>query len=55
MAFIRKIPKIHLEKLGFGDLDFDYDEDNFLSESSITESDFEILMHENFFDLAKEI
>ena len=55
LAFIRKIPKPHLEKLGFGDLDFDYDGDDFLSESSISEGDFEILMHENFFELAKEI
>jgi len=41
--------------MGFGDLDYDYDENNFLSESSIQESDFDILMHENFFDMVKEI
>jgi len=40
--------------MGFGDLDFEQQED-FLSESSISDSDFELLMHDNFFDLMIEI
>ena len=54
LAFLKKIPKLHLEQMGFGDLDFDQHED-FLSESSISDSDFELLMHDNFFDLMREI
>jgi hypothetical protein len=40
--------------MGFGDLDFEKDED-FLSESSFAESDFQLLMNDNFYDVMKEI
>lgn len=36
--------------MGFGDLDFEQSED-FLSESSFSESDFQFLMKDNFFEL----
>jgi len=54
LAFLKKIPKLHLEQMGFGDLDFEQDED-FLSESSIAEEDFQLLTQDNFFDLMKEV
>ena len=54
-AFLKNIPKLQLEKMGFGDLDFDNDEDNFLSESSISEGDFELLRSDNFYDMVKQI
>ena len=54
LAFLKKIPKLHLEQMGFGDLDFEQAED-FLSESSISEGDFQLLMQDDFFDLVKEI
>jgi len=40
--------------MGFGDLDYEKDED-FLSESSFAESDFQLLMNDNFYDVMKEI
>ena len=54
LAFLKKIPKLALEQMGFGDLDFEQDED-FLSESSISESDYQLLQQDDFFDLIKEI
>ena len=41
--------------MGFGDLDFDEEEEEFLSESSISEGDFDLLRKDNFFDLVKQI
>ena len=43
-----------LEQLGLGDLDVDKEED-FLSESSLAESDFDLLMNDNFFEIMKEV
>jgi hypothetical protein len=50
---LKNIPKLQLEKLGFGDLDFENDDDSFLSESSISEGDFELLRNDNFFEMVK--
>jgi hypothetical protein len=54
LAYIRQFPKIKLEQLGLGDIDVEKSED-FLSESSFAESDFELLMSDNFFDIMKDI
>lgn len=35
LAFLKSIPKVQLEQLGFGDLDIEEKEDDFLSESSV--------------------
>lgn len=54
--FLKKIPKIQLEQMGHGNLIemLDHDED-FLSKSSISDSDFQLLMKDNFFELVKDI
>ena len=54
LAYLKSIPKIKLEQMGFGDLDYEKEED-FLSESSFAESDFDLLMQDDFFDIMKEI
>lgn len=54
IKYLKTIPKEELQKLGFGDLDFESAED-FLSESSISESDFQLLRKDNFFELIQEI
>ena len=43
-----------LEQLGCGDLELEKEED-FLSESSLAESDFELLNNDNFFDIVKDV
>tara|TARA_B110001450_G_C17203868_1_gene312557 strand:- start:155 stop:304 length:150 start_codon:yes stop_codon:yes gene_type:complete len=40
--------------MGFGDLDFEASED-FLSESSFSEGDFQLLMKDNFFEIMQDI
>lgn len=52
--YLKSIPKDELQKLGFGDLDFESSED-FLSESSFSESDFQLLRKDNFFELIQDI
>jgi len=54
MAFIRGIPKLQLEQMGFGELDVGQEQD-FLSESSLSDQDFGVLMKENFFEIASEL
>ena len=54
MAYIKSFPKIKLEQLGLGDIELEKCED-FLSESSFAESDFDLLMSDNFFDVMKDI
>lgn len=41
--------------MGFGDLQVDEKDEDFLSQSSFSESDFQLLKKDNFFDLIKEI
>ena len=40
--------------MGFGDLDYEKEED-FLSESSFAQSDFELLMNDDFYEIMKDI
>jgi hypothetical protein len=40
--------------MGFGDLDYEKEED-FLSESSFAESDFNLLMQDDFFEIMKDV
>ena len=54
LAYLKSFPKIKLEQMGFGDLDYEKEED-FLSESSFAESDFNLLMQDDFFEIMKDI
>jgi hypothetical protein len=55
LAIIKKIPKIQLNQMGYGDLEcLDKDED-FLSKSSLSDQDFELLMKDDFFDEVKRV
>ena len=54
LAYIKSFPKMKLEQLGLGDIELEKSED-FLSESSFAESDFDLLMSENFFEVMKDI
>ena len=56
LALIKKIPKIQLEQMGYGHLHevINQDED-FLSQSSVFDDDFELLMKDDFFDIVKDI
>jgi hypothetical protein len=51
LEFIKRIPKIQIEQLGFGNLnEVLSQDDDFLSQSSVSQKDFEILLNDNFFD-----
>ena len=41
--------------MGYGDLEVDEKEDDFLSQSSVSENDFQLLMKDDFFEIVKEI
>lgn len=54
VKYLKSIPKQELQRMGFGDLDFEASED-FLSESSFSEGDFQLLMKDNFFEIMQDI
>jgi hypothetical protein len=54
LAFIKTLPKIKLEQLGLGDIELEKSED-YLSESSFAESDFELLVSDDFYEVVKDL
>ena len=47
---------MQLEQMGYGHLhDVINTDEDFLSKSSVSDHDFELLMKDNFFDIVKEI
>lgn len=59
ISLLKTIPKHQLQEHGLGDLDLNelgYDvTEEFLSESSFSETDFNLLKQDNFFELMQEI
>ena len=50
------MPRDKLIKMGFGDLNGnDADQSDYLSSSSVAESDFQVLVSDEFFSLAQDI
>ena len=55
LSTIKTIPKLQLESMGFGNLEVNQQDEDFLSKSSVSETDFQLLMKDNFFEIVKDI
>lgn len=56
MKCIKALPRSKLIKMGFGDLNTSVEEESdFLSQSSISESDFQVFLKDDFMNLMQDI